>query len=154
MTVLRFIHQQPFGVVDPVFGRDVAYYVFTVPLVTSVLRALSALTMVSLIASVLIYLMRRDVSMIARNVTIEPAARWHLASLVAALFLLTALRIQFVRLPGLLHADSTTLTGANLRQPAWHPVRASPRGAGRAGRGGLCAWKARGAGLARGALSA
>lgn len=31
-TVVQFIYRSPFGVVDPVFGRDVAYYVFTLPI--------------------------------------------------------------------------------------------------------------------------
>src|SRR5437764_387466 len=31
LGVLQFLHRTPFGVTDPVFGRDVAYYVFTVP---------------------------------------------------------------------------------------------------------------------------
>jgi uncharacterized membrane protein (UPF0182 family) len=30
-TVLRFLHATPFGVTDPVFGRDVAFYVYTLP---------------------------------------------------------------------------------------------------------------------------
>jgi uncharacterized protein len=112
MTVLRFMHQQPFGSVDPVFGRDVAYYVFTVPFATSLLRLLTVLTMISLIASVAVYLFRRDISAIGRHVNVEAPARWHVAALVASLFVLTALRIQFVRLPGLLHASAGTLTGA------------------------------------------
>src|SRR2546422_1045205 len=29
MPVLQFLHQTPFGVTDPVFGRDLAYYVFS-----------------------------------------------------------------------------------------------------------------------------
>ena len=32
-TVVQFLYRSPFGVTDPVFGRDVSHYVFTVPLV-------------------------------------------------------------------------------------------------------------------------
>ena len=30
-TVLRFFYQVPFGTADPLFGRDIAFYVFTLP---------------------------------------------------------------------------------------------------------------------------
>src|SRR6266480_4770375 len=33
LGVLQFLHRTPFGVTDPVFGRDVGYYVFTVPVI-------------------------------------------------------------------------------------------------------------------------
>jgi uncharacterized membrane protein (UPF0182 family) len=32
LTVLRFVHARPFGAADPLFGQDVALYVFTLPL--------------------------------------------------------------------------------------------------------------------------
>ncbi|MGH9360833.1 MAG: UPF0182 family protein, partial [Thermoanaerobaculia bacterium] len=32
LTVLRALHATPFGTADPIFGRDVAYYVFSLPL--------------------------------------------------------------------------------------------------------------------------
>jgi uncharacterized membrane protein (UPF0182 family) len=35
-TVLRAAHQSPFGQSDPLFGRDVAFYVFTLPLAQAV----------------------------------------------------------------------------------------------------------------------
>src|SRR6266508_1578833 len=50
MPVLQFLHQTPFGVTDPVFGRDLAYYVFTLPIVTGVLAILTVLVTVSLLA--------------------------------------------------------------------------------------------------------
>src|SRR5207253_234934 len=33
LTLLRFLHAQPFGVADPLFGQDVSFYVFTLPFV-------------------------------------------------------------------------------------------------------------------------
>src|SRR2546422_68312 len=47
MPVLQFLQQTPFGVTDPVFGRDLAYYVFTLPIVTGVLAILSAVLVVA-----------------------------------------------------------------------------------------------------------
>lgn len=113
MEVLRFIHQTPFGVTDPVFGRDVSYYVFTVPLMASVLRVLTVLTTIAAIGTVVIYGLRRDITAVGRHVVVQGPARWHIASLVATMFVLTALRIQFLRLPGLLHSTTGPLTGAS-----------------------------------------
>ncbi len=114
LGVLRFLHRTPFGSVDPVFGHDVGYYVFTVPIITSVLRLLTFLGFFSLIGCVVLYALRGDVSSLRKNqVTVAPHARWHLALLIASLFVLTALRIQFVRIPGLLHSTTHTMTGAS-----------------------------------------
>jgi uncharacterized membrane protein (UPF0182 family) len=111
--VVQFIHQQPFGAVDPVYGRDIGYYVFTVPLIAGVLRVLGVLATISIIAALVIYVVRRDITVDGRHLVVQAVARWHVAVLVAAMFLLAALRIQFLRLPGLLHSTTGPLTGAS-----------------------------------------
>src|SRR5712692_8880554 len=113
MPVLQFLHQTPFGVKDPVFGRDIAYYVFTLPIVTGVLAILTVLVTLSLLACGALYTLRRDVVFYRRTVTIEPSARLHLGLLIAAMFVLTALRIYFVRLPGTLYSTTGPLFGAS-----------------------------------------
>jgi uncharacterized membrane protein (UPF0182 family) len=113
MKVLRFMHRTPFGVSDPVFHHDVGYYVFTVPLITTVLTFFTVLITISLVASVIMYVLQRDITNFGRRVTIESGARRHIAALVAVLFILTALRIVFVRIPGLLQATMGPLTGAS-----------------------------------------
>src|SRR6266481_6479801 len=113
MPVLQFLHQTPFGVTDPVFGRDLAYYVFTLPIVTGVLALLTVLVTVSLLACGALYALRGDVVVYRRTVTIEPSPRLHLGLLIAAMFVLTALRIYFVRLPGTLYSTTGPLFGAS-----------------------------------------
>ncbi len=113
LDVLRFLHQTPFGATDPVYGRDVAYYVFTLPVVTDVIRLLTILITLALIASVALYVLRRDLTMVANHVTVEEPARLHIAILIAALFVLTTLRIQFIRLPNLLYSTTGPLLGAS-----------------------------------------
>src|SRR5207245_9225845 len=102
LGVLQFLHRTPFGVSDPVFGRDVGYYVFTVPVMASAIAFLTALTTVALLATIVLYVLRRDVVLLQRRVTVEPSARWHVAGLIALLFLLAALRVYFVRVLGLM----------------------------------------------------
>ena len=113
LDALQFLHRTPFGVSDPVFHRDVGYYVFTVPVVASAIAMLTALTTVALLAALVLYVLRRDVVLLGRRVTVEPSAQWHLAGLIALLFLLTALRAYFVRVPGLLYSTTGPLVGAS-----------------------------------------
>ena len=113
LQVLRFLYRTPFGVMDPVFGRDIGYYVFTVPVVAGTIRLVTILTALALAAAVLLYVVRRDVVVFRRQVTVEPSARFHLAGLIALVFLLTALRVYFVTLPGLLYSTTGPLVGAS-----------------------------------------
>src|SRR5256885_16488272 len=57
--------------------------------------------------------LRRDILVFRRQVPVEPSARVHLAVLIALLFLLVALRVYFVRLPGLLYSTTGPLVGAS-----------------------------------------
>src|SRR5216117_2403723 len=86
MPVLQFLNQTPFGVTDPVFGRDLGYYVFTLPIVGGVLGLLMFLVVVALLASGALYALRGDVVIYRKNLTIEPSARLHLVRLPGTLF--------------------------------------------------------------------
>jgi hypothetical protein len=113
LRLLEFLNQTPFDVTDPVFGRDLAYYIFTVPVVTGALAVLTVLGVLALGACGALYMLRGDVILQQKNVTIEPSARMHLALLLAFLFVLTALRVYFVRLPGTLYSTTGPLVGAS-----------------------------------------
>src|SRR6266566_5233420 len=113
LGALQFLHRTPFGVADAVFGRDVGYYVFTVPVIAGALGLITALTTFALVAAIGLYVLRRDVVVFGRRVTVEPSARLHIALLIALLFLLAALRVYFVRLPYLLYSTTGPLVGAS-----------------------------------------
>ena len=101
LAVLAFLHRTPFHVTDPIFQRDVSFYVFTVPVATLVLGVLYGVTILSLLMVVPLYVVRGDV-ILRRRSSIEPSAQLHLGVLVALLFLLTALNTFLVRIPGML----------------------------------------------------
>src|SRR5207302_530628 len=111
--LLQFLHRTPFGVTDPVFGRDVGYYVFTVPVIAGAIGLVIAVTTLTLLATIMLYVLRRDIIVFRRQVTVEPSARLHLAVLIALLFVLIALQLYFVRLPGLLYSTTGPLVGAS-----------------------------------------
>ena len=113
LTVLQFLHRTPFGVSDPVFGRDVGYYVFALPLLGSALGIATALVVLALIGCAVLYGLRGDVIVVARRLTVEPSARLHLALLLAGAFVLLALRVYFVRIPSLLYSTTGPLFGAS-----------------------------------------
>src|SRR5712691_4311749 len=113
LGVLQFLHRTPFGATDPVFGREVGYYVFTLPVIAGAIGLGIAVTTLTLLATIVLYVVRRDIVVFRRQVTVEPSARLHLAVLIALLFVLLALRVYFVRLPGLLYSTTGPLVGAS-----------------------------------------
>jgi uncharacterized membrane protein (UPF0182 family) len=113
LDVIRFLHRTPFHTVDPIFGRDVSYYVFTLPVIADVLRVLTILFTLAFAATVVLYVLRRDINAFGRHVVVEQPARWHVAGLVVGLLVLAALRVQFVRIPGILYSATGPLTGAS-----------------------------------------
>ncbi len=111
--VLRTIHRTPFGIADPVFSRDIGFYVFTLPGLAAALGFLTTLTVISLLLIVPLYWVRGDLAPAPRRIVIEPSAGLHLAVLLAAMFLLTALRLWLVEIPGLLYSTTGPLIGAS-----------------------------------------
>jgi uncharacterized membrane protein (UPF0182 family) len=111
--VLRVIHRTPFGIADPVFSRDIGFYVFTLPALAAALGFLSTLAVISLLLLVPLYWMRGDIVPGPRRLMVEPSAGLHLAILLAATFLLTAFRLWLVEIPGLLYSTTGPLTGAS-----------------------------------------
>jgi hypothetical protein len=111
--VLRMIYQTPFGTADPVFSRDIAFYVFTLPGLSTGIEFLTTLAFLSFFLLIPLYWMRGDVVLGPRRLMIEPTAGLHLAILLAALFLLTALRLWLVEIPSLLYSTTGPLIGAS-----------------------------------------
>ena len=116
--VLRALHPTPFGIADPVFSRDIGYYVFTLPALSALFGLLVSSTILSLILALPVYALRRDIVVApvprrAPRLRVEPSAALHLGILLAAIFLLTALRIWLVRIPDLLYSTTGPLVGAS-----------------------------------------
>lgn len=112
-TLLQATNATSFGIADPAFGRDIGWYVFTLPAVTAGIGYLAGLTMLTLLAVGVIYLLRGDIIPLQRSLRIEPAAGMHLAVLIAISFGLTALRLWLVDIPALLYSSTGPLVGAS-----------------------------------------
>jgi uncharacterized protein len=113
LMVLRALNAGTFGTVDPVFGRDIGYYVFTMPLISGVLGMLITATVLATLMVVPIYFMRGDLILPPRRTRVEPSAALHLGALICAFFVLTAVNIWFVRTADLLYSTTGPIIGAS-----------------------------------------
>ncbi|HEY7139203.1 MAG TPA: UPF0182 family protein [Methylomirabilota bacterium] len=84
-SVLLYQHAQPFGVVDPLFRQDVAFYVFRLPLWQRAVTWLSGLLLLALVATALVYFLGRVLVLTARGPVITARGRAHLLVLLALL---------------------------------------------------------------------
>jgi uncharacterized membrane protein (UPF0182 family) len=118
---LLFVYRVPFGTADPVFGRDVGFYVFTYPLLVYVRQALQVLVWLSLGASLVLY---ASSGMFAerRRRWLGPRAVSHVNKLVGLVFVLMAAG-YFLNRYGLLYSTRGLVYGAgytdiHARRPA------------------------------------
>ena len=61
--VLKFLATTPFGQTDPLFGRDIAFYVFSLPVYSLGLGLMRTLILLSLIVSGIIYILRGSLNL-------------------------------------------------------------------------------------------
>ena len=112
--LLAFFYRTPFGIADPVFGRDVGFYVFTLPVIDGALDFVRALLIVSLLLVALpIYVLRGDLSLTSGKLTVSSRAQLHGALVVALLLILSAIRMNAVSVPSLLLSQHAPLVGAS-----------------------------------------
>ncbi len=113
MEVLQVTHRSTFGVVDPIFGKEIGYYVFVLPAVASLLGILRALVILTLIVSLFLHLIRGRVTLPPQRVGLQAPADKHIAALLVAFLALTAAHIWLVRIPELLYSSTGPLIGAS-----------------------------------------
>ena len=88
--VLKALNLTPFGVRDPLFDQDVAFYVFRLPLWNSLYGWLMGSLAISGLAVTVVYFCARGIQLSPSGVSISRRARGHLLVLAALLFLLKA----------------------------------------------------------------
>ena len=122
---LRYRYQSPFGEADPIFGRDIAFYFFTLPALEALASLLFIVTVVSLIGTAAIYVVREaarvamrepmlgsDTFSKLRQFAVGRGPRAHLLSLVAVMFLAMAGQ-AYLGIPNLLFSTSGPVAGAS-----------------------------------------
>jgi uncharacterized membrane protein (UPF0182 family) len=89
-TVIRYRNGGPFGVTDPLFGRDVGFYVFTYPFLVGVFQFLTLILSVTLAAVAAVYVLSRTIRLSPSGLVIGPWAKGHLLGLGAAFLVVKA----------------------------------------------------------------
>ncbi len=128
-VLLQFLYRTPFGSVDPVFGRDIGYYVFVLPLLEAILEYAVLALIFALACASMVYSARGAIHRRDWRVRLEPGARRHIAILAALVLVVLAARIPVIGIPHLLYSVHGSLVGANYtdlhaRLPAWWAVSA------------------------------
>ena len=89
--VLGYINRSAFGATDPLFGRDIAFFVFELPLWRFLYSGAMTLVLGTLLLSVATYVLLRSLVLTAQGPRLAAGARTHLLALGALLLVLRAL---------------------------------------------------------------
>ncbi len=118
-TVLRFLNRQSFGVSDPVFGLDVSFYIFELPLYRAFLSVAFFALIVTGIITLFVYLLKSksilfdlafsDIKFETPSFTAR--AKAHLFLLLSLFFVLLALKYRLDAYELLLSSRSQTFFG-------------------------------------------
>ena len=112
-TWLYYIHATPFGKADPILGRDIGFYVFSMPLLEHLQGMLLFVFFLMIASAIAAYVLGSEISLHpVRGLTSSPAAIRHVALLSAGLLLVLAFG-SWLRVPGLLTSSSGVVWGAS-----------------------------------------
>jgi hypothetical protein len=113
LTLLKGFNGVALGARDPLFDRDISFYLFRLPLISGVLGTLITLTLLSVVATAAMYWLRNDITFPPRRSTAKPRAARHLGGLLVVLFVLLAIRHWIVGTSQLLFSTTGPLVGAS-----------------------------------------
>src|SRR2546425_2406821 len=89
-TVLGYLNAVPFNTTDPLFGRDLAFFVFTLPFWRLLSGWATTLVVGTLLLTLLVYVLQRSLVLTARGPRLAAGARAHLLVLGALLLALAS----------------------------------------------------------------
>ncbi|MBI4135155.1 UPF0182 family protein [Candidatus Uhrbacteria bacterium] len=112
-TILKYLNATPFNAVDPIFGRDIGFYFFTLPFIQLILGLVLWILLVALITAAIFYGTRGAFTLSRNLIQFDPRSRIHLFLIVAALFLISAIRAWYVKIPNLLFNNHEIFAGAS-----------------------------------------
>ena len=111
-SLLLFLNSVPFGLEDPLFGRDIGFYVFRLPALSALYGWFSFTMGVVILATAFTYLLYRGVQYGPRGLFLSERARGHLLCLLAV-FLLVKAGGYFLDAFSLLYSSSGAAFGAS-----------------------------------------
>jgi len=109
--VLRFIHQAPYGLSDPLFGKDIGFYLFSLPAYVALKNWMMWTLFLSAVVSGAVYLAHGDITLDNRRRSISSAAVVHGSALLGLFFALKAWSYGLDRFL-LAYSDNGVVVGA------------------------------------------
>ncbi len=88
--ILIFLNQVSMGINEPVFGKDVGFYLFSLPFLEYFRNWLSFALGLILLIVVLVYFVKRTIRYEHRKIHIEPPVKFHISLLLGVYLLLQA----------------------------------------------------------------
>ncbi len=111
-SILKFLYQVPFGRVDPIFSKDISFFVFSYPILTFLQKWLFYTIAICLLICGLIYLKDRAIHLKLGDFRFDRRAKAHLSSLCAILLILIAWDKR-LKMFGLLYSPRGVAFGAS-----------------------------------------
>src|SRR3954466_1722810 len=111
-VLLRFLFQVPFGRSDPVYGKDISFYLFSLPVYLSLKNWLLLTTLFSALIAGVVYWERGCITIDQQRLRMAPAALVHVSALLAILFAVKAWSYYLDRFL-LLYDDNGVVVGAS-----------------------------------------
>ncbi len=109
-TLLRYWYGESFGTADPIFDRDVGFYVFTLPFYQFTVGFLIGTVVVSALASGVIYMATGGIR-VQERIQLMPRPTAHLSALAALFLLFSAINYR-LKIYGLLYSQGSVFFGA------------------------------------------
>ncbi len=110
--ILRFLGRVPFGSTEPIFGRDVGFYVFILPFLKSVQQWLLNSLVFALAITAVVYSQEKAIMVVSGQVRVSRATRSHLSFIGGFIFLLLAWGIR-LRMFDLLYSKRGVVHGTS-----------------------------------------
>ncbi|MGC1411641.1 MAG: UPF0182 family protein [Acetobacteraceae bacterium] len=110
--VLRFIYQTSYGQNDPLFGRDIAFYLFSLPVYSALKNWMVLILLLSAVMAGAVYVLHGEINLDSRLWRFSPAALAHASALLGAYFVVKALSYVLDRYL-LLYDDNGVVVGAS-----------------------------------------
>lgn len=111
-VVQQYLHRTAFGEIDPIFGRDISFYFFTLPLFDLLSATLLEMVVVVVVGVLILNLMRSATGFDKKVGLIGSASRKHLLALGSLFFLILAWRAR-LEMFHLLYSDRGPVAGAS-----------------------------------------
>ena len=113
LVVLQFLNATPFGEVDPIFGRDAGFYIFTLPFLDFVRYTGLGVVVLAFVGSTAAYVVTGELALAPEGrLSVGPKPRQHLSMLVALIFVLLAAG-AYLDMPRTLTTPASILHGVS-----------------------------------------